>query len=732
MGQTVDAAGSGLVFQDGYGLDGTFASLTSSEQAALETDVQQAESDLSSEFTNSVTLNVDVEAVDVALVNGRGFIASNAGSDYRAVTLSSYFNALQSVATSSYQSSAVGDIENLTDLGGSNYVLLPEGYASMLGLSNAGTQVTDPSVQFTQGGSTYNLSSSVDDTLFINLAVVQTALEDQPANTPNDSIVGVIEHELTENGMGRISSLLTQSVSGGIGAVWEPAGFFRVNSAGQSDLTPNNGTAVFFSPEPGVTGPVSSLQFNNNTSGGDLGDWISNATSDPNLTDPFGAGDFNGANGTETSTLSPTDIDLLNALGWTIASGAGSAGAPTHVAPVVTAVSNISLIEGQSISASSLIASISNPSGDDITEDLFEDLGGGSGYFTVNGVRQADGEWITAGPSADVQYVAGSSPGSDTLSLGIYDATTNSDDFASGSTVATTIEVAESAPNILWRNSNGDVALWNANGSGGFTFQDLGVVGSNWQIDGAGDFNGGGKDGILWRNTNGDVALWNPNGSGGFTFQDLGVVDSSWQIEGTGDFNGGGKDGILWRNSNGDVALWNANGSGGFTFQDLGVVDSDWQIEGTGDFNGSGEDGVLWRNTNGDVALWNSNGAGGFSFEDLGVVDSDWQIAGTGDFNGSGEDGVLWRNTNGDVALWNSNGSGGFSFEDLGVVDSSWRIDGTGDFNDSGKDGVVWRNTSGDVALWNANASGGFTFQNLGVVASSWTILARLMHDGRF
>ena len=83
MGQMVDAAGSGLVFQDGYGSDGTFASLTSSEQAALETDVQQAESDLSSEFTNSVTLNVDVEAVDVALVNGRGFIASNAAAERR-------------------------------------------------------------------------------------------------------------------------------------------------------------------------------------------------------------------------------------------------------------------------------------------------------------------------------------------------------------------------------------------------------------------------------------------------------------------------------------------------------------------------------------------------------------------------------------------------------------------------------------------------------------------------
>lgn len=73
----VEASGSGLAFQDSYGLDGTFASLTSSEQAALETDVQQAESDLSSEFTNSVTLNIDVEAANVPLVDGSGFIASN-------------------------------------------------------------------------------------------------------------------------------------------------------------------------------------------------------------------------------------------------------------------------------------------------------------------------------------------------------------------------------------------------------------------------------------------------------------------------------------------------------------------------------------------------------------------------------------------------------------------------------------------------------------------------------
>ena len=47
----------------------------------------------------------------------------------------------------------------------------------------------------------------------------------------------------------------------------------------------------------------------------------------------------------------------------------------------------------------------------------------------------------------------------------------------------------------------------------------------------------------------GDVELWNSNGWGGFTYQNLGDVNSSWQIAGTGDFNGVGADGILWRNT---------------------------------------------------------------------------------------------------------------------------------------------------------------------------------------
>jgi hypothetical protein len=73
--------------------------------------------------------------------------------------------------------------------------------------------------------------------------------------------------------------------------------------------------------------------------------------------------------------------------------------------------------------------------------------------------------------------------------------------------------------------------------------------------------------------------LWNPNGSGGFTGENLGVVYTSWQIAGTGDFTGTGEDSILWRNTSGGTLLWNPNGSGGFTGENLGVVPTSWSVD---------------------------------------------------------------------------------------------------------------------------------------------------------
>ena len=71
--------------------------------------------------------------------------------------------------------------------------------------------------------------------------------------------------------------------------------------------------------------------------------------------------------------------------------------------------------------------SVSNPTGDNLTAYWVEDLGGGSGYLTVNGVREVDQQWFQANSNwSNVQYVGGSSAGADRLEVAAYDATTGS------------------------------------------------------------------------------------------------------------------------------------------------------------------------------------------------------------------------------------------------------------------------------------------------------------------
>src|SRR5580658_7777214 len=82
--------------------------------------------------------------------------------------------------------------------------------------------------------------------------------------------------------------------------------------------------------------------------------------------------------------------------------------------------------ENRSVGVASHIT-LANLTGDNITEYAFWDAGGGSGgYFTVNGARQAADQWIEVNPLSlvGVDYVGGSTTGSQTLSIDAYDATT--------------------------------------------------------------------------------------------------------------------------------------------------------------------------------------------------------------------------------------------------------------------------------------------------------------------
>jgi FG-GAP-like repeat len=288
---------------------------------------------------------------------------------------------------------------------------------------------------------------------------------------------------------------------------------------------------------------------------------------------------------------------------------------------------------------------------------------------------------------------------------------------------------------ILWRNTDGRVALWQMNGSNltiGSVFDN---VSTNWQIASTGDFNSDRKSDILWRNnTDGSVALWQMDGSTPTTKTVIGSAPTNWQISSTGDFNGDSKADILWRNTtDGSVAIWQMNGSTPTAQTVIASVTTDWKIAGTADFNNDGKSDILWRKDDGQVALWQMNGNTTLAANVIGSVSNEWKIAGTGDFNGDSNADILWRKNDGQVAIWQMNGKTVLSqslVTPYPSVDNSWKIAGTGDFDGDRKTDILWRNDNGSVETWLMNGST-VTAANLvtpnSVVDNTWKIAAPIL-----
>jgi hypothetical protein len=54
---------------------------------------------------------------------------------------------------------------------------------------------------------------------------------------------------------------------------------------------------------------------------------------------------------------------------------------------------------------------------------------------------------------------------------------------------------------------------------------------------------------LLWRNSNGDIAIWLMNGLQTLSAVDIGNVPLVWTIVETGDYNSDGKSDIAWSNT---------------------------------------------------------------------------------------------------------------------------------------------------------------------------------------
>ncbi len=134
---------------------------------------------------------------------------------------------------------------------------------------------------------------------------------------------------------------------------------------------------------------------------------------------------------------------------------------------------------------------------------------------------------------------------------------------------------------------------------------------------------------IVWRHTNGQVAIWFMEGGtiAGEAYPGGQDPSLSWTIQGTGDFNADGHADILWRHVAGQFG-----GELGFdspSYQNAhGPGDLSWQIQAIGDFDHDRRDDIRWRHTNGQVGIWLMDGVRFVGDEYPRLVDGAWQVKG--------------------------------------------------------------------------------------------------------
>jgi probable HAF family extracellular repeat protein len=322
-------------------------------------------------------------------------------------------------------------------------------------------------------------------------------------------------------------------------------------------------------------------------------------------------------------------------------------------------------------------------SGDNRSDLLWRQSSGTLVLWEMNGGTIVASPTVTLDPHGVIAVPQSSTPDSSWSIVGIGD-------FFANNTSA-----------ILWRQNAGPLTLWPAND--GFAPHSVTLLYQNqtiapdasWIVAATADFTGDGAPEVLWRQSSGTLALWQMSGSvvsqsSVPTYNGSAVTpDASWSIAGTGDFTGDGKADILWRQSTGMLALWQMNGAvivqrSAITFNGGTVApDASWTLAGVGDFDGDGHADMLWRQAStGTVAEWLMNGSTVTSsaaptFQGQPVSpDSSWSIVQIGDFNNDGNNDVLWRqNTTGVLDEWLMKGATITASNTLAFApDASWQV----------------------------------------------------------
>jgi von Willebrand factor type A domain len=232
-----------------------------------------------------------------------------------------------------------------------------------------------------------------------------------------------------------------------------------------------------------------------------------------------------------------------------------------------------------------------------------------------------------------------------------------------------------------------------------------GAVGADLRVAGAGDFDRDGDDDILLDSVAGDVRTVVALEMNDNTVQAahvLGQIGSDWLIDGLGDFDGDGDRDLLFHRDEGAVrTLLNVEIEGNtvvaaHVLGNVGTAVSedspshDVVVEGIGDFDASGDDDILLSSVTGDVrtlVVVEMNNDTVQAGHVIGQLGSDWQVDGLGDFDRDGDRDILIHRVTGDVKdfmILEMNANTVQAAHALGQVGNDWQVAGIGDF---GRDG---------------------------------------------
>jgi hypothetical protein len=182
---------------------------------------------------------------------------------------------------------------------------------------------------------------------------------------------------------------------------------------------------------------------------------------------------------------------------------------------------------------------------------------------------------------------------------------------------------ADGKPDVVFQHTDGSVAVWMMDGLNlvSSAFTNPSNQGSpDWHAVAVADFNKDGNPDILFQNTNGDLAVWfmvGLNVNSVVPLKPGNPGDLGWKAVAVGDLNGDGNVDVVFQHTDGSLGVWYLiNGTTALLIGPLdppttatSTGDASWRVVGSSDLNGDGKPDLLLQNrTTGDVAVWYMNG----------------------------------------------------------------------------------------------------------------------------